>query len=104
MGAVVVIVIFALIIWRCFYISSNTKDGFGALVAGGIGFLLLTQVTINIGMTIGIMPVIGIPLPFLSYGGSNLLSIFIGMGLVENIYLKRDLRKDYEIAYDDFVR
>jgi len=103
-GAVVVIVIFALIIWSCFYISSNTKDSFGSLIAGGIGFLLLTQVMINIGMTIGIMPVIGIPLPFLSYGGSNLLSIFIGMGLVENIYLKRDLRKEYEIAYEDFGR
>ena len=53
-------------------------------------------------MTIGIMPVIGIPLPFLSYGGSNLLAIFLGVALVENVYLRRELRKDYEIAYDDF--
>ncbi|MCL4377110.1 MAG: rod shape-determining protein RodA [Actinobacteria bacterium] len=101
-GSAIVVVVLALIIWRCFYISSNAKNSFGTLVAGGIGFIILTQAIINIGMTIGIMPVIGIPLPFLSYGGSNLLSIFIGLALVENIYLRRDLRKDYEIAYDDF--
>ena len=53
-------------------------------------------------MTIGIMPVIGIPLPFVSYGGSNLLAIFLGVALVENVYLRRELRTDYEIAYDDF--
>jgi len=53
-------------------------------------------------MTIGIMPVICIPLPFLSSGGSNLLAIFIGIAFVENVYLKREMRKDYEIAYDEF--
>ena len=101
-GAIAIIIIFALIIWRCFYISRNAKNSFGSLIAGGIGFIILPQVVINIGMTIGIMPIIGIPLPFLSYGGSNLLSIFIGIALVENVYLRRDLRKDHEIAYDEF--
>jgi rod shape determining protein RodA len=101
-GAIAIIIILALIIWRCFYISTNAKNSFGSLIAGGIGFIILSQVVINIGMTIGIMPVIGIPLPFLSYGGSNLLSIFIGIALVENVYLRRDLRKDHEIAYDEF--
>jgi rod shape determining protein RodA len=101
-GAIAIIIILALIIWRCFYISRNAKNSFGSLIAGGIGFIILSQVVINIGMTIGIMPVIGIPLPFLSYGGSNLLSIFIGIALVENVYLRRDLRKEHEIAYDEF--
>jgi len=101
-GAIAIIIIFALIIWRCFYISRNAKNSLGSLIAGGIGFIILPQVVINIGMTIGIMPIIGIPLPFLSYGGSNLLSIFIGIALVENVYLRRDLRKDHEIAYDEF--
>jgi rod shape determining protein RodA len=101
-GAIAIIIIFALIIWRCFYISRNAKNSLGSLIAGGIGFIILSQVVINIGMTIGIMPIIGIPLPFLSYGGSNLLSIFIGIALVENVYLRRDLRKDHEIAYDEF--
>ncbi len=102
LGAIAVILIFAIIIWRCFYIAANSKNSFGTLIASGIGFIILSQTVINIGMTIGIMPVIGIPLPFLSYGGSNLLAIFIGVALVENIYLKRELRPDRELAYKDF--
>jgi len=101
-GAVLIILVLALIVWRCFYIASKAQNSFGSLIASGIGFLILTQVVINIGMTIGVMPIIGIPLPFLSCGSSNLISIFIGIGLVENVYLKRDLRKSHEIAYQEF--
>jgi len=101
-GALIVIALLAVIVWRCFYISLNSSDSFGSLVSGGIGFMILSQVVINIGMTIGIMPIIGIPLPLLSYGGSNLLSVFVGIGLVENIYRRREIRKDYEIAYQEF--
>ena len=101
-GSVVIIILLALIIWRCFFVAHRAHNNFGTLVAAGIGFIILSQVVINIGMTVGIMPVIGIPLPFLSYGGSNLLSIFIGIGLVENIYFRRDTRKEYEIAYEEF--
>jgi rod shape determining protein RodA len=101
-GAAFVILVLALIVWRCFYIASKAQNSFGSLIASGIGFIILTQVVINIGMTIGIMPIIGIPLPFLSYGSSNLISIFIGIGLVENVYFKRDLRKSHEIAYEEF--
>lgn len=101
-GSVLIILVLALIIWRCFYIASKAQNSFGSLVASGIGFIILTQVVINIGMTIGIMPIIGIPLPFLSYGSSNLISMFIGIGLVENIYFRRDLRKSHEIAYQEF--
>ncbi len=101
-GALIVIVLLAVIVWRCFYISLNASDSFGSLASGGIGFMILSQMVINIGMTIGIMPIIGIPLPFLSYGGSNLLSVFVGIGLVENIYRRREIRKDYEIAYQEF--
>jgi rod shape determining protein RodA len=101
-GAVAVIIFIALIIWRCFYIAANARNSLGTLIASGVGFIILSQSVINIGMTIGIMPVIGIPLPFLSSGGSNLLAIFIGIAFVENVYFKRELRKDYEIAYDEF--
>jgi rod shape determining protein RodA len=101
-GSVPVILLLGFIIWRCFFIAQRAKNSLGSLIASGIGFIILAQVLINIGMTIGIMPVIGIPLPFLSYGGSNLLAIFIGIAAVENVYLRRELRKDYEIAYDDF--
>jgi rod shape-determining protein RodA len=102
LGAIAVILIFALIVWRCFYIAANSKNSFGTLIASGIGFIILSQTVINIGMTIGIMPVIGIPLPFLSYGGSNLLAIFIGIALVENVHFRRELRPQYELAYRDF--
>ena len=101
-GALFIIIIMTAVVWRCFYISANADNSFGSLLAGGIGFIILTQLVINIGMTIGIMPIIGIPLPFLSYGGSNLLSVFIGIGLVENVYSRRELRRKYEIAYQEF--
>lgn len=101
-GAFFTIIIFAIIIWRCFKIARQASDQFGFLISAGIGFLILVQMTINIGMTIGIMPIIGIPLPFLSYGGSNLLSVFIGIALVENVYIRREVRKEYEIANEEF--
>jgi len=101
-GAFLVIILLTIIIWRCFHISFNASGSFGSILSGGIGFIILIQVVINIGMTIGIMPIIGIPLPFLSYGGSNLLSTFIGIGIVENVFMRKEIRKDYEIAYQDF--
>jgi rod shape determining protein RodA len=101
-GALFVLIMFGIIIWRCFYVSRHASDNFGSILAGGIGFIILSQMTINIGMTIGLMPIIGIPLPFLSSGGSNLLTIFIGIALVENVYMRRETRKDYEVAYEDY--
>ncbi|MFO7929177.1 MAG: rod shape-determining protein RodA [Candidatus Humimicrobiaceae bacterium] len=101
-GGAFVILMLALIIWRCLVIARKATDGFGALIASGIAFILLSQMIINIGMTIGIMPIIGIPLPFLSYGGSGLVSLFIGIAIVENIYRNRELRKYHEIAYEEF--
>ncbi len=101
-GGFLVIVILGIIIWRCFYIASNSANSFASLLASGIGFMILAQVVINIGMTIGLMPIIGIPLPFLSSGGSSLVSMFIGTALVENVYIWKETRKEYEIAYQDF--
>jgi len=101
-GAFIIIILLGAVIWRCFYISRHSSDNFGSFLAGGIGFIIMTQMIINIGMTIGLMPIIGITLPFLSYGGSNLLSVFMGIALVENVYMRRETRKDYEIAYEDF--
>ena len=87
-GAIAVILIIALIIWRCFYIAANSKNSFGSLIASGVGFIILSQAVINIGMTIGIMPIIGIPLPFLSYGGSNLLAYLSVLDLLKMCILK----------------
>ena len=101
-GAFIVILLLGVVVWRCFYISRHASDNFGSLLAGGIGFIIMAQMTINIGMTIGLMPIIGITLPFLSYGGSNLLAVFMGMALVESVYMRRETRKEYEIANEDF--
>jgi rod shape determining protein RodA len=101
-GAFIIILLLGVVVWRCFYVSRHASDNFGSLLAGGIGFIIMAQVTINIGMTIGLMPIIGITLPFLSYGGSNLLSVFMGIALVENVYMRRETRKEYEIAYEDY--
>jgi len=101
-GAFFVLLLLGLIVWRCFYVSRHASDNFGSLLAGGIGFIILSQMVINVGMTIGLMPIIGITLPFLSYGGSNLLSVFMGIALVENVYMRRETRKDYEIAYEEY--
>jgi len=101
-GGFFVIALLGFIVWKCFHIASRSDNSFGMLMASGVGFMLLAQIVINIGMTIGIMPIIGIPLPFLSSGGSSLVSTFFGMALVSNVYIYREERRDHEIAYDDF--
>jgi len=102
LGAAVIIILLGIIVWRCFYIAGRASDSFAALLGAGVGFIILSQVVINIGMTIGIMPIIGIPLPFLSSGGSNLISMLLGIGLVESTYMWREVRKEHEIAYQEF--
>ncbi len=101
-GAAAIIILLGIIVWRCFYIAGRASDSFAALLGAGVGFIILSQVVINIGMTIGIMPIIGIPLPFLSSGGSNLISMLLGIGLVESTYMWREVRKEHEIAYQEF--
>jgi len=101
-GAFIVIAVLGLIVWKCFRIASSSNNSFGLLVASGVGFMILSQLVINIGMTTGIMPIIGIPLPFVSSGGSSLVSTYFGIALVSNIYIYKETRRDHEIAYDDF--
>jgi rod shape determining protein RodA len=85
-GAALVLSMYALLIWRGLRILTIAKNLFGALIAGGIVSMLLFQVFINVGMTIGIMPITGIPLPLLSYGGSAVLTTFLAVGLLQSIY------------------
>ena len=85
-GAALVLSMYALLIWRGLRILTIAKNLFGALIAGGIVAMLLFQVFINVGMTIGIMPITGIPLPLLSYGGSSVLTTFLAVGLLQSIY------------------
>ena len=74
-------------------ISRSSGDAFGSLLACGIFSMWLFQIFINVGMTLGIMPVTGIPLPFMSYGGTALVTLFLGMGILMSINAHRMLVK-----------
>jgi rod shape determining protein RodA len=89
LGGVAVLAIYAVILWRCLQAASSAKDSFGQLVAAGVASMILIHVLINIGMTMSLMPVTGIPLPFLSYGGSSLMANLIAIGFVLNINMRR---------------
>jgi len=84
-GAGIVILIFVLIVTRCFNIAFSAKDKFGKLLAGGIASYLALQTLINLGSQTAIVPVTGVPLPFISYGGSALVVSLYGIGIILNI-------------------
>ncbi len=84
-GAAAVLLSFLLICYRLLVIAQNAKDDFGSLIAVGVFSMIVFQVTINIGMTINLSPVTGIPLPWLSYGNAALLMNFLALGLVESV-------------------
>ena len=88
-GAAFVLMLFAILIWRAIRISYLSKDPFGTYVAAGVASMFAIQMFVNIGMVIGIMPITGIPLPFLSYGGTSILVSFAAIGLLENIHMRR---------------
>ncbi|HHV62802.1 MAG TPA: rod shape-determining protein RodA [Firmicutes bacterium] len=88
-GAVIVLLVYFFIIWRCLQASWQAKDKYGSLLAAGVASMLLFHVLINIGMTMSVMPVTGIPLPFLSYGGSAMLADLIAIGIVLNVHMRR---------------
>lgn len=85
-GAALVLSLFALLIWRALRTLTMAKNFYGALVAGGITAMLMFQVFVNVGMTIGIMPITGIPLPLMSYGGSSVLTTLMAIGLLQSIH------------------
>jgi rod shape determining protein RodA len=85
-GAALVLSLFALLIWRALRILTMSKNFYGALVAGGITAMLMFQVFVNVGMTIGIMPITGIPLPLMSYGGSSVVTTLMAIGLLQSIH------------------
>jgi rod shape determining protein RodA len=88
-GAATVLGLFLVLIWRGLRIAVIAKDLFGTLLASGIVAMLALQVFVNVGMTIGIMPVTGIPLPFVSYGGTSLIVWFATVGLLLNVHMRR---------------
>lgn len=86
MGAALVLSLFALLIWRCLRILTMSKNLYGTLIAGGVVAMLMHQIFINVGMTIGIMPITGVPLPLMSYGGSSVIVTFMALGLLQSIH------------------
>jgi len=86
MGAAIVLSLFALLIWRCLRILTMSKNLYGTLIAGGVVAMLMFQIFVNVGMTIGIMPITGVTLPLMSYGGSSVLVTFMALGLMQSIH------------------
>lgn len=87
-GAVAVLLLYTLLLWRALRIARHSNDQLGLLIVVGITAVWLFHIYENIGMCIGIMPITGIPLPFLSYGGSSMLTNFIGVGLILSVNLR----------------
>ena len=90
-GSIIILGLFAYLLYRGLWLASTTRNRFGSLLAMGITSLFAVHIIANIGMVIGLMPVIGIPLPFLSYGGSSLCSYMLMAGLMLNVYMNRKL-------------
>ncbi|HJU51932.1 MAG TPA: rod shape-determining protein RodA [Acidimicrobiia bacterium] len=88
-GGILVIAAFLILVWRLLVIAGAARDRFGALLAMGIASIFAFHVLVNIGMTIGIMPVTGLPLPFMSAGGSSFLNFSICIGIANSIWLRR---------------
>lgn len=88
-GAAVVLALEALILTRIFRVAQLARDGFGALICVGVFSMILIQVFQNVGMTMRLMPITGIPLPFVSYGGSSLITNLVGLGLVQSVAIHR---------------
>jgi rod shape determining protein RodA len=88
-GGILVIAAFAVIVWRLLVIAAAARDRFGALIAIGLAAMMVFHVFVNVGMTIGIMPVTGLPLPFLSAGGSFYLAMTLALGLANSVWLMR---------------
>jgi rod shape determining protein RodA len=88
-GSALLLVLFALVVWRCWRAALLAPDKMGTLICVGVMALLVFQVFENVGMTMGIMPIAGIPLPFVSYGGSAVMAYSIGIGLVLNVHMHR---------------
>jgi len=88
-GTLTVLTLYFILIYRGLYIASKAKDRLGTLIAVGVVTMLVMHVMINMGMCIGIMPVTGVPLPLMSYGGSAVLSNLAGIGLLLNIQIRR---------------
>ncbi|MGH2908619.1 MAG: FtsW/RodA/SpoVE family cell cycle protein, partial [Solirubrobacteraceae bacterium] len=87
-GCAITLGLYALLMWRALRIITISKNLFGSLVAAGVLAMFMFQVFVNVGVAIGIAPITGVPLPLVSYGGSSVITSFIGIGLLQSIYVQ----------------
>lgn len=103
LGASVTLILFGVLLFRIKEAARRARDNFGYLLSIGILLVIFFQVLVNIGMNVGVMPVTGVPLPFLSYGGSSLVTLLISIGIIQNVYMRRadldDLKSYQEERY-----
>jgi rod shape determining protein RodA len=88
-GAIVMFLLFVLLLWRIMVGAWRSKDPFGSLFASGLASMILFQLVVNAGMVMGIMPITGIPLPFVTHGGASLVSIAIGLGILQSVNIRQ---------------
>ena len=93
-GLITVMGMLSIIVLRGIFISRKCEDSFGALLAIGISSMVAIQTFINLGSISGLLPITGVPLPFVSYGGSSLLSLMISMGILNNIARSVKMRRE----------
>ena len=84
-----VVILYVILITKALYVSKTAKDDLGTIIAAGIAGIFFFHMVENIGMTMGLLPITGVPLPFVSYGGSSLITNFICVGILMNISSKR---------------
>ena len=89
LGSTLALLAFLLVVFGCLKVATKAADRFGAMLAVSVSVLLMTHLFVNIGMTIGITPITGLPLPFLSYGGTFLVTCFLMLGVVQSVYRHR---------------
>ena len=92
-GASILLLLYLLVVWRALKVITVARDLYSAVIAGGIAFMFLFEVFINTAMTMGIAPITGIPLPFVSIGGSSMIENFIAIGILQAIYMRRTVRR-----------
>jgi rod shape determining protein RodA len=98
-GAALVLSLYALLFWRALRITTLSKNYYGTLVAGAIAVTVLFQVFVNVGMNLGIMPITGIPLPLMSYGGSSVVATFLAVGVLQSINVQAHLSQRGRFAW-----
>jgi rod shape determining protein RodA len=94
-GGVVVFVLFVALVWRILLVGWRSESLFGVAFAAGIASMILFQMLVNVGMILGIMPVTGIPLPFITHGGASLISVAIGLGILQSINMRRNAARTW---------